>query len=146
MSRIIHFFNEDTNFLPKQRKLLSNWILAIFQNENKHVEYVNFIFCSNTYLLKLNLEYLQHDTLTDIITFQYNKRKEPIASDIYISIEMCKENAKDFDVPYTKELHRLLAHGSLHLIGYKDKSKTHKLLMTQKEDYYLSLRPEELSV
>ena len=140
----IYFFSEEISFKPANTRLIKNWLDELIFAEGLKIENINFIFCTDDYLHKINVEYLDHDTLTDIITFQYNKKGEPISSDIYISIEMAKSNARELGISFINELHRLLAHGTLHLCGYKDKSKPHKKLMTQKEDYYLSLRPQKL--
>ena len=105
------------------------------------LEIINFIFCDDEYLHNLNVEYLDHDTLTDIITFDYTEKGGPISGDIYISKERAKENAKTYGQTLGKEIQRLLVHGVLHLLGYKDKTKKDKILMTSKEDYYLSLHP-----
>jgi rRNA maturation RNase YbeY len=140
----IHFFNEDLNYRIRNKKLLRQWILNTIMEEKKTIEGINFILTSDVNLHKINLEYLSHDTFTDIITFQYNAPEEAILSDIFISFDQVKENAKLFCVRQLDELHRITIHGVLHLLGYKDKNKADKQLMTSKEDYYLSLRPEEL--
>jgi rRNA maturation RNase YbeY len=144
MANSIYFFSEDIKFNLKNKAEIKSWIRKIFADEGFKLDVVNFIFCSDEYLIKINREYLDHDTLTDIITFQYNKKGEFISSDIYISIERCTENATFLGQAFYSELHRLLAHGVLHLCGYKDKQNAHKIIMTQKEDLYLSLRPEIL--
>ena len=97
---------------------------------------VAFIFCDDAYLLSLNQYYLHHDTLTDIITFDYREGKK-VSGDIFISIDRIKANALEFNVSFTHELHRVMIHGIMHLCGYKDKDKKSKLLMTTKEDFYL---------
>lgn len=145
MSKGISFFNQDSAFQPKNKRLLYNWLSNIVAAEGAKIEYVNYVFCSDEFLLDINIKFLNHDTFTDIITFEYNNKGEAIASDIYISIERCQENAKSLNISFMDEFHRLLAHGILHLLGYQDKTKNKKLIMTQKEDYYLSLRPIVLS-
>lgn len=145
MSKGISFFNQDSAFQPKNKRLLYNWLHEIAVAEGAKIDYINYVFCTDNFLLDLNLKYLNHDTFTDIITFEYNEKDEPIASDIYISIERCLENSKSLNIPFIDELHRLLAHGILHLLGYQDKTKKLKQIMTEKEDYYLSLRPIILS-
>ena len=100
--------------------------------------YINFIFCTDEYLGELNKIWLHHSTLTDIITFPFSEQEDTISGDIYISIERVQENARTFGDPAEKELKRVMIHGVLHLIGYKDKSPGEKKKMRQKENYYLS--------
>jgi rRNA maturation RNase YbeY len=138
----IYFFNEDVTYRVRDIRKLRTWLLAAIQHEGGALENINFILTSDQFLHQLNIEYLQHDTLTDIITFDYNDGVKPIISDIYISIDRCRENARELKQSFRNELHRLFIHGVLHLLGYKDKSKAEKQEMTAKEDYYLSLRSE----
>jgi len=121
------------------QEAVSNWLSGAILIENHKEDRINYIFCDDSYLLKYNIKYLNHNTLTDIITFNYNLGKT-ISADIFISVERILENAKTFDVTFEDELHRVMIHGVLHLCGYKDKSKDEKALMRKKEDYYLSLR------
>ena len=107
--------------------------------EQKAIENLNFIFCSDAYLLEKNRQFLNHNTYTDIITFDYCK-DQLIIGDVFISIERVKENAESFKVHFEKELDRVLIHGVLHLLGYKDKSDQEKIQMREKEEFYLSLR------
>ena len=107
--------------------------------EGKSVEAINYVFCSDQFLHEMNREYLAHDTLTDIITFDYSE-KESISGDVFISLDRTKENAQKFHQTPLKELHRVMVHGLLHLIGYKDKAPSESEQMRAKEDYYLSLR------
>lgn len=100
---------------------------------------VNYIFCTDAYLLELNQGYLKHNTYTDIITFGLSKRRDPIVAEIYVSVERVAENAKIFESGFVKELHRVIFHGALHLCGYMDKSPLQKKKMRSKEDYYLAL-------
>jgi rRNA maturation RNase YbeY len=100
---------------------------------------VNYIFCSDKYLLKINQDFLQHNTYTDIITFQYSAESEAVESDIYISVERVRENAQAFRVSFSRELYRVIFHGALHLCGYKDKSAKDAKVMREKEDYYVGL-------
>ena len=118
-------------------KKLNTWIEKVAEKEGKQLGTISYIFCSDDYLLKMNIEYLNHDTLTDIITFPYNN--DPIEGDIFISIERVKDNAQDYKVNFETELHRVMIHGILHLCGYKDKTKMDALLMRQKEDESLIL-------
>jgi len=138
----IHFFSEDLNYRLRNIKRIRQWILHTIEKEGEELDTINYIFTTDQYLHKINVDYLNHDTFTDIITFEYNAEEEPILSDIYISLDRCKENAKELNIPLTTEIHRILIHGVLHLLGYKDKNKKDKELMTSKEDYYLSLRSE----
>lgn len=133
------FYAEDIDFELKNKDLIAKWITDSAAAENKTVEGVNFIFCSDNYLHKINVEYLQHDTLTDVITFPYSKKKDSfISGDIFISVERTTENAAIYNVTPEHELNRVMIHGILHLIGYGDKSAARKKIMTEKEDFYLS--------
>jgi probable rRNA maturation factor len=136
----INFFQEDVQCTLKNKTALRNWINNTISSEGLTLEELNFIFCSDEYLLKINQEYLNHDTYTDIITFDNSDEKELVLSDIFISIDRIKENSKKFGVSFKNELHRVIIHGVLHLLGYPDKKKDEKSLMTQKEDFYLALR------
>ncbi len=138
----INFFTEDISYRLRDIRKIKNWILKCIQEEGGELESINFILTSDEFLHKINLEYLQHDTYTDIITFDYNEGIMPIVSDIYISIDRCRDNAKTYGKGFKNEVHRVIIHGVLHLLGYKDKSKAEKAEMTSKEDYYLSLRPD----
>ena len=136
----IHFFSEETNFRPKTLTGLRLWINKTIESENYQLKELNFIFCSDKYLLKINQEYLNHDTYTDIITFDHSEENMEISGDIYISIDRVKENAKTYKSTFIDEIHRVIIHGTLHLLGYTDKSKKDKQLMTLKEDSYLKER------
>ena len=138
----LNFFSEEINYQIRDIKKLRLWIINTIQNEGGEFETINFIFTSDSFLHKINVDYLSHDTYTDIITFEYNEPNTAIISDIYISLDRCRENAKTYKIKLLDELHRIIIHGVLHLLSYKDKTKKDKELMTSKEDYYLSLRPE----
>ena len=140
----VNFFLEDINFRVRKKKLIRNWLLLTIKKEGGELDNINLIFTSDNYLHHINVEHLNHDTLTDIITFEYNETGEPITSDIFISVDRVKENSVTFRQRQLDELHRIIVHGTLHLLGYKDKNKSDKELMTIKEDYYLSLRSEDL--
>jgi rRNA maturation RNase YbeY len=140
-ARAIQFFTEDTSFVLKDRKKLRNWIYASMDREKKVCGSINFIFCSDDYLHALNVQYLRHDTYTDIITFDSGEGNT-VSGDIFISIDRVRENAKHFGVPVVNELHRVMIHGMLHLAGYGDKTGSQQASMRAKEDYYLSLQPE----
>ena len=137
----INFFNEDINFTLRDKKKSRSWIIQSIQQEDKIPWMINFVFCSDKYLQELNIKYLEKDTYTDIITFDMTDNEDVIMGDIYISTERAKENARKYGQPYLKEIRRLMIHGVLHLIGYKDKEQNDKKLMTEKEDYYLTLHP-----
>lgn len=143
--RLIHFFSEDTHYNLKNKTLCRQWLAEVVKNEKQQLKNINYIFCSDTYLHKVNVEYLNHDTFTDVITFPYSEYPKAIESDIFISVDRCKANAESFGIKYTKEVHRVMVHGLLHLLGYNDKTKKQKIEMSAKEDYYLSLRPENLT-
>jgi rRNA maturation RNase YbeY len=136
---LVDFFDQDISFkIPKPRKT-TRWIRSVIAEENKELTHLNYIFCSDQYLLKINKDYLGHNTLTDIITFDNSEPGGGIEGDIFISIERVRSNAEGLKTDFLHELHRVLIHGVLHLIGYKDKSHGDKALMRKKEDAYLSL-------
>lgn len=122
----------------KDKLLLKTFLASIFAEEKTEFKSVSYIFCTDEYLLKLNQQYLNHDTLTDILTFTLSGSSLPIVSEIYISVERVKENARELNVNYDTELRRVMIHGILHLCGYEDLSDTEKIEMRLKEDYYLS--------
>jgi rRNA maturation RNase YbeY len=138
MARKITFHVEDIDFKPPKAPPLSIWIEKVVQQENKKLGMVSYIFCSDDYLHKINLEHLNHDTLTDIITFPYNRN--PIEGDIFISIDRVHDNADDFNVPFEDELHRVIIHGILHLCGYLDETDDQEAEMRLKEDACLKMR------
>lgn len=132
-------FNYETDFELENSDEVSNWISKTILEENCKEGEINYIFCSDDYLIKLNIDFLNHDTLTDIISFDYTIGKE-LHGDIYISVDRVKDNASDFDVLFRDEINRVMIHGVLHYCGYKDKSKADEKLMRSKEDYYLAKR------
>ncbi|UKT63565.1 rRNA maturation RNase YbeY [Pedobacter mucosus] len=138
----ISFFNESVNYNLPQKLKVKKWIKAAIEKEGFTLQELNFIFCSDEYLLGINQQYLNHDTFTDIITFDNSEEEKQIVSDIFISIERIKENAMTFKTAEFDEVCRVMIHGTLHLLGYKDKGKVAKTLMTQKEDEYLNYRSE----
>jgi probable rRNA maturation factor len=135
---MIDFFSE-TAFNLQNSEEVASWISAIISNENFEEGEVSYIFCDDEYLHKLNLEFLEHDTLTDIISFD-NSLGNQINGDIFISVERVKENANSFNASFENELHRVIIHGILHYCGYKDKTKKDADLMRSKEDAALSQR------
>jgi probable rRNA maturation factor len=138
---MITFNNADINYKLKDKNGLRKWITTVVQNKSRRVGDIAFIFCSDDYLLEINKQYLNHNTFTDIITFDYSKEtpKLPISGDIYISIDRIKENAIKFATNEKNELHRILIHGVLHLLGYTDKTKSAKAEMTLQEDESLKI-------
>ncbi|WP_412466765.1 rRNA maturation RNase YbeY [Pedobacter sp. KLB.chiD] len=136
----ISFFTESVSYNLPQKLKIKKWVKATIEKEGYQLQELNFIFCSDEYLLGINQQYLNHDTYTDIITFDNSEEEKLIISDIFISIERVKENAKTFKTSAFDEVCRIMIHGTLHLLGYKDKGKVAKTLMTQKEDEYLGYR------
>ncbi|MEO6836936.1 MAG: rRNA maturation RNase YbeY [Ginsengibacter sp.] len=134
----ILFNNHGVSIVLKDKLLLKTFLSTIFAEEGFAFKSVSYVFCTDEFLLKLNQQYLKHDTLTDILTFTLSGTSLPIVSEIYISIERVKENAKDLIVSFEDELHRVMIHGILHLCGYEDHSPKEKSKMRSKEDYYLS--------
>jgi len=138
----IHIYSEGVSLNLTGRRLLKQWIADMALTEGSFIDAVNFIFCNDAFLLSMNNTYLRHDTLTDVITFDYSEhpdKSKGISGEIYISLERVRENAKDFKVSVREETCRVMAHGVLHLLGYGDKNAAQKKAMRQKEDLYLSL-------
>jgi len=136
----IEFFYEETDFILNQKESIQPWINKIILEESYELESLNYIFCSDEYLHKINLEYLNHDTFTDIITFDNSETEKVIESDIYISVDRVKENSLQLNTAFEEELARVLIHGVLHLMGWQDKTDDLKEQMRKKEDACLSLR------
>ncbi|MGZ4034474.1 MAG: rRNA maturation RNase YbeY [Bacteroidia bacterium] len=136
---MISFSNKDIKFTLNNKSKIKNWIVSIIEKSSNITGDISFVFCSDEFLLNINKQYLNHDTYTDIITFDYSKEqpKQPISGDIFISIDRVKENAKTFSKTFEDELHRVIIHGVLHLLGYKDKTKIAKSEMTKQEDLCL---------
>lgn len=126
-------FNYETDFELENEAQYEDWISRIIESEGFDEGEINYIFCDDDYLHKINVEYLDHDTLTDIISFDYTVGNL-IQGDIFISVERVQDNAKDFNVSFDEELKRVLSHGVLHYCGYKDKSPEDEVLMRSKED------------
>lgn len=125
-------FNYETDFHLENELVYEQWIDAVIESEGKEPGEINYIFCDDEYLHNINMQYLNHDTLTDIISFDYCIG-DLISGDIFISIERVQDNAKDYEVSFNEELLRVLAHGVLHYCGYKDKTENEALLMRTKE-------------
>jgi rRNA maturation RNase YbeY len=140
MSGNIHFFNEGINFRLKSILKTRAWLRKVVQIEGKGLGQLNYIFCSDAILADINIKFLKHNTLTDIITFNTAEEDKVIEGDIYISVDRVKENAKKYEVDLQHELHRVMVHGILHLVGYSDKTPAQKQQMRKKEDASLSLR------
>ncbi len=131
-------FNYETDFELENEQAFENWIIDIVDSESSAVGEINYVFCDDEYLHKINVEYLNHDTLTDIISFDYTVGNL-LQGDIFISIERVKDNASDFNVSFDEELKRVMAHGVLHYCGYKDKTDADAELMRQKEEEKIKL-------
>lgn len=131
-------FNYETDFPWNEEERISSWVTEVITAEGFQMGDINYIFCDDDYLHKINVGFLNHDTLTDIISFDYSIGKI-LQGDIFISIERVTENASDFKVSFLEELHRVLVHGVLHYCGYKDKTDDDATLMRHKEDQYLAL-------
>ena len=127
-------FHYETDFLLENTESFIRWIKNVISEENKELGEVNYIFCDDKYLLEKNIKYLDHDTLTDIITFNYCEG-DMISSDIIISVERVMENYSIFENSFSEELNRVMIHGILHLIGYNDKTDGEKEIIRKKEDY-----------
>ena len=136
----IHFFKEEIEFKVKNANQVKTWLKEVAKNEGFTIQQLNYIFCDDEYLLKVNQDYLDHDTYTDIITFDLSDEKDEVSGDIFISIDRIKANAKKFEQDFEDEFNRVLVHGLLHLIGYNDHSADEKAAMRLKEDNCLSLR------
>lgn len=136
----IHFFTEEIPFKLKQSRKLKDWIKSSVAKEKYSLKSLNYVFCSDASLLERNIQYLNHNTLTDIITFDLSEEEGAIEGEIYISVDRVRENAAKYSKSFEDELHRVLIHGVLHLAGYRDKKTDQKSEMRKKEDYYLKKR------
>ena len=136
----VNFFEEDIRFDLKNKLKVKQWVKATIAAEGYKLQELNYIFCSDSYLLTINQQYLDHDTYTDIITFDNSEKPGMIEGDIFISIDRIRENAEQFATGEANELHRVIIHGALHLLGYTDKAAVAKKTMTGKEDQYLGMR------
>ena len=130
-------FNYETEFNLSNEESITVWLRELIKEEGCKEGDINYVFCDDNYLHRLNVDFLNHDTLTDIISFDYSVGKE-LHGDVFISIDRVKENAFSFEVDFINELSRVMAHGLLHYCGYKDKQGSDKILMRNKEDYYLN--------
>lgn len=139
---MIYFHAEEIKFPPLKRRITKNWIKRIVLNHKKEVGEINIIFCTDAYLLSINQQYLKHNDLTDVITFDYVE-KNIIGGDIFISLDRIKENAKNNDVPFLQELLRVIIHGVLHLLGFEDKTPKLKEEMRERENECLKIYDNE---
>lgn len=130
-------FNSQNGFKLENETAYTNWLNSVAENEGREIQDLGYVFCSDNFLLDINQRYLEHDTLTDIITFDYCV-EEILSGEIYISTARVKENASQFSVEFPTELQRVMVHGLLHLCGYCDKDDSEKKLMREKEAHYIS--------
>lgn len=136
---MVSYFQEDIRFELKGKTLNNRWLKMVAESEVKKLGPLSIIFCSDNYILDINIKYLQHDYFTDIITFDYCEG-DLISGDLFISIDSVRENALHYNVKFEDELDRVMVHGLLHLIGYDDHTPEETALMRQKEDYYISIK------
>ncbi len=139
---MISFSTVDIKYNLQNKLKIKSWVKTILDTEGKKAGDITYVFCNDDFLFSMNEKYLKHDTLTDIITFDYSE-KGRLSGDIFISIERVKENAESFKTTFNQELGRVMAHGILHLAGYKDKSSEDKKVMRSKEDFYLASFPNQ---
>lgn len=135
----IHFFSEEIPYTLKEKLNRKRWLTKIATNAGFKIKELNYVFCSDEYLYQMNRDYLKHDTYTDIITFDNSEKKDDIEGDIFISIDRVRENAKTLAQEVETEMNRVLAHGLLHLMGYKDKTQEETALMRLKEEESIKL-------
>ena len=135
----IYFFSEEVKFVLNEKLNRKRWLKRIATNAGFNIKELNYIFCSDEYLYQVNRDYLKHDTYTDIITFDNSENKDDIEGDIFVSIDRVRENAKTHTQEVETELNRVLVHGLLHLMGYKDKTKEESSLMRLKEEESIKL-------
>ena len=136
---MVSYFNEDIKFDFKEKRLTNRWLKLVAESEIRRLGDISIIFCSDNYILDVNIKYLQHDYFTDIITFDYCEG-DTVSGDLFISIDSVRENAAFYGTEFKDELNRVIVHGVLHLIGYDDHSEEDIKEMRAKENYYLSLR------
>jgi probable rRNA maturation factor len=132
------YFNYETQFVLYNESAISSWISDVILSESKKEGEINYIFCDDEYLLQINIEHLQHDYFTDIISFDYTLGNE-ISGDFFVSVDRVRENAFEYNVSFEQELMRVLVHGLLHCCGYNDKSDSDELLMRSKEDEKIAM-------
>ncbi len=135
----IHFFDEGGGSPLTHAEQVVRWLEKVSQHESTSIQAINYIFCTDEYLWEMNKKFLAHSHYTDIITFPYHEPGQPVLGDCYISTDRVGDNAAHYEVPFHNELQRVILHGLLHLIGYKDYSKKEKELMREKENHYLTM-------
>lgn len=133
----VQFYFLDRNPALKERTRLKLFIEKLFTSEKMKLGNLSYIFCSDEHLLTINNDFLKHDFYTDVITFDLSSSKNEIEGEVYLSVDRIKDNAKQLEVSFKEELHRVIFHGALHLCGYKDKKKEEALIMRSKENKYL---------
>jgi len=138
---MVSYFTEDTSFAFKEKRFTSRWLKSVAEHEARRLGDIAVIFCSDKYILDVNIKYLQHDYYTDIITFDYCEGKR-LSGDLFISIDSVRENAAFYGTSFADELNRVIVHGLLHLIGYDDHTEADIAVMRAKENFYLSLRSQ----
>lgn len=136
---MVRYYCEDIKFIFKNKLANNRWLKMVAGSEIKTLGDISIIFCSDNYILDVNLRYLHHDYFTDVITFDYCEGNR-LSGDLFISVDSVRENAVEFGTEFDDELHRVIVHGLLHLIGYDDHTPEDQKLMHEKEDYYLGLR------
>ena len=136
---MVSYFTEDIKFEFKRKRLTSRWLKLVAESEIKRLGDISVIFCSDNYILDINIKYLGHDYFTDIITFDYCEGNK-LSGDLFISVDTVRENAVEYGAEFDEELHRVIVHGLLHLIGYDDHTPEEEKQIHEKEDYYLKLR------
>jgi rRNA maturation RNase YbeY len=137
INKKVRFFSQSINSQLKDRKKFKFFADYILRHEGKRPDLINFIFCTDEELRKLNNDFLKHDYYTDILTFDLSESKKDVTADIFISIDRTRDNAKSFSVPFSRELHRVMIHGLLHLCGYKDKKSSDIKKIRARENWYL---------
>jgi rRNA maturation RNase YbeY len=138
---MITYYTEDTSFAFKEKRLTNRWLKLVAESEIRRLGDISIIFCSDSYILDVNMKYLQHDYFTDIITFDYCEGNR-LSGDLFISVDSVRENASFYGTEFADELNRVIVHGILHLIGYDDHAEEDIAVMRAKENYYLSLRAQ----
>lgn len=136
---MVRYFFEDTDFQYRNRLFNNRWLKLVAESEICRLGDVNVIFCSDPYILDINIRYLGHDYFTDVITFDYSE-KPRISGDLFVSVDSVRENSVMYGTDFDEELHRVIVHGVLHLIGYDDHNEKDSSLMREKENYYLDIR------
>ncbi len=136
---MVSYFTQDTSFVFKGKRLNNSWLKMVAGSEIRRLGDISIIFCSDNYILDVNMKYLSHDYFTDIITFDYCEGKT-LSGDLFISIDSVRENASFYGSEFSDELNRVIVHGLLHLIGYDDHNENDRKIMREKENYYLEIR------